>query len=51
MKPLVAWKKCYKPKKKGGLRIINLRSQNSALLIKHLDKFYNQKDVPWVKLV
>ena len=51
MKPLVAWKKCCKPKKKGGLGIINLRSQNSALLMKHLDKFYNQKDVPWVKLV
>jgi len=51
MKPLVAWKKCCKPKKKSGLGIINLRSQNSALLMKHLDKFYNQKDVPWVKLV
>ena len=51
MKPLVAWKKCCKPKKKGGLGIINLKSQNSALLLKHLDKFYNQKDVPWVKLV
>jgi hypothetical protein len=51
MKPLVAWKKCCKSKKKGGLGIINLRSQNSALLTKHLDKFYNQKDVPWVKLV
>ena len=42
MKPLVAWKKCCKPKKKGGLGIINLRSQNYALLMKHLDKFYNQ---------
>ena len=26
MKPLVAWPKCCKPKKKGGLGIINLRS-------------------------
>jgi hypothetical protein len=42
MKPMVAWKNCCKPKKKGGLAIINLRSQNYALLMKHLDKFYNQ---------
>jgi len=51
MKPLVAWKKCSKPKRKGGLGIINLRSQNSALLLKHLDKFYNREEIPWVKLV
>jgi hypothetical protein len=51
MKPLVAWKKCSKPKRKGGLGIINLRSQNIALLLKHLDKFYNKKEIPWVKLV
>ena len=51
MKPLVAWKKCSKPKKKGGLGIINLRSQNSALLLKHLDKFYKKKEIPWVKLI
>jgi hypothetical protein len=50
-KPMVAWKKCSKPKRKGGLGIINLRSQNNALLLKHMDKFYNKKDVPWVKLV
>jgi hypothetical protein len=51
MKPLVAWKKCSKPKNKGGLGIINLRTQNNALLLKHLDKFYNKKDIPWVKLI
>jgi len=51
MKPLVAWKKCAKPKRKGGLGIINLRSQNNALLLKHLDKFYNKKEIPWVKLI
>jgi hypothetical protein len=38
----------YQTKEKGGLGIINLRSQNAALLIKHLDKFYNKKDIPWV---
>jgi hypothetical protein len=49
MKPLVAWKKCSKPKRKGGLGIINLRSQNKALLLKHLDKFYNKKKHPMGK--
>jgi hypothetical protein len=31
--------------------VINLRSQNVALLIKHLDKFYNRRDIPWVTLI
>jgi hypothetical protein len=48
---LVAWRKCTRPKKKGGLGMINLRSQNVALLIKHLDKFYNRRDIPWVTLI
>jgi hypothetical protein len=50
-KPLVAWKKCTRPKRKGGLGMINLKSQNLALLMKHLDKFYNRKDTPWVNLI
>jgi hypothetical protein len=45
---LEAWPKVTKPKDKGGLGIIDLRSQNEALLLKHLDKFYNKKDTPWV---
>jgi hypothetical protein len=46
-KAWVAWRKCTRPKKKGrrGLEIINLRSQNVALLLKHLDKFYNGRDI------
>jgi hypothetical protein len=44
-KPMVAWKKCTKPKRKGGPGIISLRTQNHALLIKHLDKFYNRRDI------
>jgi hypothetical protein len=47
----VAWKKCTKPKRKGGLGVINLRSQNKDLLLKHLDKFYNKADIPWVNLI
>lgn len=39
------------PKEKGGLSIINLSLQNDALLMKHLSKFYNQADIPWVRLV
>jgi hypothetical protein len=49
-KPLVAWRKCIRPKRKGGLGVINQKSQNVALL-NHLDKFYNRKDIPWVKLI
>jgi hypothetical protein len=41
----------YQPKRKGGLGVINLRSQNTDLLMKHLDKFYNRKDIPWVNLI
>jgi hypothetical protein len=50
-KPLMAWEKCTRPKRKGGLGIINLRSQNNALLLKHLDKFYKKEDIPWVNLI
>ena len=34
-----------------GLGILNLGLQNEALLLKHLNKFYNKMDVPWVQLV
>jgi hypothetical protein len=42
--------KMHKAKKKGKLGVINLRSQNRALL-KYLDKFYNKIDIPWVNLI
>ena len=38
-KSLVACTKVAKPKNKGGLGVVDLRFQNDALLIKHLDKF------------
>jgi len=50
-KSLVAWPKVTKPKNKGGLGVVELRSQNEALLIKHLDKFYNKRDIPWVNMI
>jgi hypothetical protein len=37
-------------KEGGGLGIIDLERQNEALLMKHLDKFYNHANVPWVSL-
>ena len=48
---LVARPKVSKPKNKGGLGVIDLRTQNEALLLKHLDKFYNKKDIPWVNMI
>lgn len=48
---LAAWDLVCKPKNKGGLGILNLEVQNIALLIKHLDRFFNCKDLPWVKLI
>jgi hypothetical protein len=53
-KCLVVWMKCTKPKRRG-VSIINLRSQNNDmvmksqnnnLLMKHLDKFYNRRNIP-----
>jgi hypothetical protein len=38
-------------KKQGGLGVLNLDTQKKALLLKNLDKFYNDHDIPWVKLV
>jgi hypothetical protein len=48
---LVAWNKICRPKKQGGLGVLNLEVQNNALLLKNLDKFFNHHDTPWVNLV
>lgn len=48
---LAAWDLVCMPKKKGGLGVINLEFQNIALLVKHLDKFFNKKNLPWVQLI
>jgi hypothetical protein len=32
------------------LGIIDIERQNDALLMKQLNKFYNDVDVPWVRL-
>ena len=31
--------------------MLNLRTQNDALLLKYLDKFFNKVDIPWVHLI
>jgi len=50
-KSVVAWRKVVKPKRKGGLGVVDLEAQNEALLLKHLEKFYYRKEIPWVDLV
>jgi hypothetical protein len=32
-------------KKEGGLGVLNLRTQNEALFLKNMDKFFNKKDI------
>jgi hypothetical protein len=39
-----------KPKKKGGLGVLNLMLLNDALLLKQLHKFYSKRNIPWVRL-
>ena len=51
MNSLASWDMVCKLKDKGGLGVINLHVQNRALLLKQLDKFYNNADTPWVKLI
>lgn len=35
----------------GGLGVLDLKTQNEALLLKCLYKFFNRADIPWVHLV
>jgi hypothetical protein len=48
---LAAWSMVCRPKKKGGVGILNLKIQNEGLLLKYLHKFYNKMDTPWVHLL
>ena len=48
---LAAWDRVCRPKKKGGLGVLNLKIQNEALLLKFQDTFYNKVDTPWVTLL
>ena len=46
-----AWEMVCLPKSEGGLGVLNLQTQNEALLLKNLHKFYNRHDIPWVNLI
>jgi hypothetical protein len=43
---LVAWETACKPKDQAGLGIIDIKTQNNALLLKFLDRFYSKSDIP-----
>jgi hypothetical protein len=45
------WPLVCKPKTEGGLGVLDLKTQNESLLMKHLHKFFNKIPVPWVQLV
>jgi hypothetical protein len=49
--PLAVWTLATRPKKDGGLGIVNLQTKNDALMLKNLHKFYNKLDCPWVNLI
>jgi hypothetical protein len=48
---LIAWHRVCRPKKRGGVGVLNLKLQNEALLMKFLHKLYNKEDTPWVTLL
>jgi hypothetical protein len=48
---LSSWEMVCKPRDKGGLGIVSFNKKNDSLLLKHLDKFYNKPEVPWVQLI
>ena len=48
---LAAWDLICRPKNKGGLGILDLGFQNVALLLKHVNKFLNKAEIPWVHLI
>lgn len=48
-KPMISWDKVTTPKDKGGLGLLTLKIQNIALLMKHLHKFYDRLEVPYLE--
>jgi hypothetical protein len=46
--PKAAWPLVCAPKPQGGLGVLDLRTHNECLLLKHLHKFYNRLNIPWV---
>jgi hypothetical protein len=50
-KPKAAWPMVCRSKEHGGLGVLNIKTQNEALLLKHLHKFFNREDLTWVSLI
>lgn len=50
-KPKATWPSVCREKEEGGLGVLNIKTQNEAILIKHLHKFFNREGIPWVSLV
>ncbi len=48
---LVNWDQVCRPLSIGGLGVRNLRATNSALLMKNFWKFYNDRTLPWVRII
>jgi hypothetical protein len=46
--PKAAWKFVCNNKENGGLGVHDLQTQNESTLLKHLHKFFNKHDIPWV---
>lgn len=49
--PEAAWTLVCDLKENGGLGVLNLHIQNESILLKHLHKFFNRMDIPWVHLI
>lgn len=48
---LIAWTTACQPKENGGLGILNIETHNKALLMKHIHKFLNKENIPWVNII
>lgn len=46
-----SWPMATRAKEEGGLGVLDLKTQNEALLLKNFHKFFNKADIPWVKLI
>lgn len=47
----IASDKVCLPKDQGGLGVLDLATHNKCLLMKHLHKFFDCENLPWVKLI
>jgi hypothetical protein len=50
-KPKAGWPSMCRAKEEGRLGVINIKTQNEALLTKHLHTFFNKEDIPWFSLI